>query len=170
MTARAAARTRARVGWGTFDAQAVHDLYVDYAAFLDDADYESWLDLFVEDATYMVIARENIERGLPLATIRCDSRGMLADRIDALRTTQFTTRRITRHLVTAIRPVDLVDDALEATANFLLVETLPDEMTHVHSAGSYADRIVTTADGLRFASKTSIYDSPLVLTSIIVPL
>ena len=56
-------------------------------------------------ATYTVAARENVERGLPLATIRCDSRDMLADRIDALVSTQFHARRITRHVITAIRPV-----------------------------------------------------------------
>jgi 3-phenylpropionate/cinnamic acid dioxygenase small subunit len=158
------------VGWGSFDAEQVRALYDDYAAFLDDGDYESWMSLFVDDATYVVVARENIERGLPLATIRCDSKGMLADRIDALTTTQFHVRRTTRHLITAIRPVDHVDGQLETTCNFVVVETLPDEPTRIHSAGSYSDRVVDTDRGLRFAAKTSIYDAALVQTSIIVPL
>ena len=170
MTAQQAVDRRPRVAWAPFDAREVRDLYDDYAVHLGDGDYESWLSLFVDDATYMVLARENVERGLPLATIRCDSRGMLADRLDALVSTQFHVRRITRHMITAVRAVGHGDGSLETTANFLLVETLPDEPTRIHSAGTYEDRIVRTADGLRFASKTAIYDSPLVPTSIIVPL
>ena len=164
------ATSRARVGWGSFAADDVRDLYDDYATFLDDGDYDAWLGLFSEDATYTATARENIERGLPLATIRCDSRAMLADRIDALRSTQFYARRSTRHVITAIRPVDQEDGALTTTANFLLVETVVDEPSRVHSAGSYEDRIVHTEAGLRFATKLAVYDSPLVPTSMIVPL
>jgi 3-phenylpropionate/cinnamic acid dioxygenase small subunit len=161
---------RARVPWGTFVADEVRTLYEEYAATLDAADYGAWLDLFVDDATYIVTARENVERGLPLATIRCDSKGMLADRIDALVTTQFHARRLGRHFVTAIRPVASNEMALETTANFLLVETIDGEDSRVQSVGSYADVIVPTAAGLRFVAKCAIYDAALVPTSVVVPL
>lgn len=161
---------RARVPWGPFAADDVRALYDDYSAALDAGDYPAWLELFVADASYVVVARENVERGLPLATIRCDSRDMLADRIDALSTTQFHARRLGRHFVTAIRPVATSDAAIETTANFLLVETIDGEDTRVQSSGSYADVIVPTADGLRFAGKTAIYDAALVPTSTVVPL
>lgn len=159
-----------RVPWGAFDAGEVRDLYDDYAALLDDSDYSSWLELFDESATYVVTARENVERGLPLATIRCDSRGMLADRIDALVTTQFYARRIARHVITAIRPVGVDDDTLHTTANFVLVETIEDASSGLHSAGSYADVIVRSDGALRFLHKMAIYDAPIVPISIIVPL
>lgn len=165
---RAAARLRS--SWGPFDAQTVGELYDDYAALLDDGRYDAWLELFVADATYAVSALENVERGLPLATIRCDSRAMLADRIGALTTTQFYARRIARHMISAIRPVAVDADSLEVTANFVVFETLVDEATRVHSAGSYADRLVATDDGPRFTTKLAIYDAPLVPTSLIVPL
>lgn len=161
---------RSRASWGPFDARAVAELYDDYAALLDEGRYDAWLDLFVADATYSVTALENVERGLPLATIRCDSRAMLADRIRALTTTQFYARRIARHMISAIRPVAVDANSLEVTANFVVFETLVDEATRVHSAGSYADRLVATDDGPRFATKVAIYDAPLVPTSLIVPL
>ncbi len=161
---------RRRVGWGTFDAAEVRALYDDYAATLDDGDYPAWLELFVDDATYVVTARENVEAGLPLATIRCDSKGMLADRIDALVATQFHARRITRHLVTAIRPVAVDDGELHTTANFVLIETIDGEDTRVQSAGTYADVVVATPAGPRFSHKTAVYDAALVPTSLVVPL
>ena len=166
-TARGAAR---RVPWGAFDQYAVRELYDDYAAFLDAGDYESWLELFDESASYTVTARENVERGLPLATIRCDSRGMLADRLDALESTQFYARRITRHVITAIRPVHIDSDRLHTSANFLLVETIEDESTRIQSAGSYDDVIVMIGGEPRFVEKRAVYDAALVPTSIIVPL
>jgi salicylate 5-hydroxylase small subunit len=164
------ATTRSRATWGAFDRDEVRELYDDYAAHLDAGDYDAWLGLFTEEATYTATARENIERGLPLATIRCDSRAMLADRLDALVSTQFFVRRITRHMITAIRPLDHEDGALTTTANFVVVETIVDEPSRVHSAGSYEDRVVHTDAGLRFAVKLAVYDSPLVPTSLIVPL
>ena len=170
VTASVATRAAQRVPWATFDPNAVRDLYDDYAAFLDAGDYESWLELFDESASYTVAARENVERGLPLATIRCDSRGMLADRIDALVSTQFYARRITRHVITAIRPVGVDGDRLHATANFVLVETIADESTRIQSAGTYADVIAHTRGALCFVEKRAIYDAALVPTSIIVPL
>lgn len=163
-------RAAKRVPWAMFDQNAVRELYDDYAAFLDDGDYASWLELFDESAVYTVTARENVERGLPLATIRCDSRDMLADRIDALVTTQFYSRRITRHVVTAIRPVGIDNGHLHTSANFVLIETIEDESTRIQSAGTYDDVIAMFDGELRFVEKRAIYDAPLVPTSIIVPL
>lgn len=160
----------ARRGWASFDPNAVRDLYDDYAAFLDAGDYASWLELFDESASYTVTARENVERGLPLATIRCDSRGMLADRVDALVSTQFHVRRITRHVISAIRPVGVDDDVLHTSANFVLVETIEDESTRIQSAGTYADVIAVVCGELRFVEKRAVYDAALVPTSLIVPL
>jgi 3-phenylpropionate/cinnamic acid dioxygenase small subunit len=148
----------------------VRELYDSYAALLDEPDYGAWLDLFAADASYVVVARENVERGLPLATIRCDSRAMLADRIDALTTTQFLARRLTRHVVTAVRPHDSGDDWLATTANFVVVETIAGEQSSVHAAGAYRDRIVVVDGQLHFGAKTAVYDAALVPTSITVPL
>jgi salicylate 5-hydroxylase small subunit len=159
-------KVRARVPWGTFDAEEVRALYDDYAAALDAGDHAAWLDLFVDDASYVVVPLENVERGLPLATIRCESRGMLADRVDALVTTQFLARRITRHVITAVRPVGGgTGDRLETTASFLLLETIEGADTRVQCAGTYDDIVVVTAAGLRFAGKRAIYDAGLVPTS-----
>ena len=61
-------------------------------------------------------------------------------------------------MVTAIRPVETSPGAVHTTANFVVVETLVDELPTIGSAGSYADRIVPTDAGLRFAAKAAIYD------------
>jgi anthranilate 1,2-dioxygenase small subunit len=147
----------------------VRDLYDEYSYLLDERDYDAWLALFTESCDYRIVARENWDRGLPLATIRCDSRDMLADRLDTIRTTQFYAARTMRHFVSAVRPTDL-DGSAEVTANFLVTESLADEPARVHTVGQYRDEVVVEDGALRFARKTAIYDAALVLTSLVIPL
>ena len=62
----------------------IEDLYAEYADVLDTEDLERWPELFVEDAFYDVIPRENYERDMPLAIMRCESRAMMQDRVRAI--------------------------------------------------------------------------------------
>src|SRR5690348_3433202 len=75
------------------------DLYAGYADVLDGDELEAWPDFFTETCRYEVIPRENRELGLPLATVRCESRGMLMDRVFAVRQTQMFAPRYLRHLI-----------------------------------------------------------------------
>ena len=148
--------------------QDVRDLYDDYAAHLDDGDLDAWVDMFTDDAQYLVVARENCDRGLPLATIRCDGRGMLVDRAHTVRSTQFYAPRVMRRFVTGVRIVG-GDSGLACTANFLVTEALELEPARIHLTGQYRDTVVATPGGLRFARKVAIYDGALIQTSLIHP-
>ena len=159
-----------RVPWGDVAADDVRDLYDDYAALLDAGEHDAWLELFTPEATYQAIARENVERGLELATMRADSRAMLADRLDALASTQFFARRMTRRFVGSIRPAATASDSVVVTANFVVIESLVESPPFVAATGVYDDTIVATPTGARFARKVAVYDAPLVNTSLIVPL
>ena len=54
---------------------------------LDAADLDRWPEFFTEQCFYEIIPRENYDRGLPLAIMRCESKGMLKDRVVAIRDT-----------------------------------------------------------------------------------
>ena len=170
MAARPVTGTAARPD--VFDRQAVRDLYDEYAYLLDSGDHDGWLALFTEDCEYRVVARENHERGLPLATMRADSRAMLADRLYAIANLQMTAPRVVRHFVSGARLLGPAPggEGAAAGANFLVTETLDDEPTTVHAAGRYVDVVVAGAEGLQFASKVAVYDSAMVTTSMVHPL
>ena len=154
---------------GALERGRLRDLYDDYVAYLDEGDFDSWLELFVEESEYRVVSRENFERGLPLATMRCDSRRMLADRIHAIRRTQTFAPRMLRRFVSGIRPERESDSGLEVRASFLVAESLDDEPTRVHLAGRYVD-LVTPVDGaLKFRRKVAVYDAPIIPVSLIFP-
>ena len=44
-------------------------------------------EFFTDDAIYRIIPRENFEHGLPIATLHCESKGYLQDRVVAIRQT-----------------------------------------------------------------------------------
>ena len=53
----------------------------------NDGALERWPEFFTEACVYKVIPRENVEQGLPVALIYCESRDMLVDRVVAMRET-----------------------------------------------------------------------------------
>jgi anthranilate 1,2-dioxygenase small subunit len=146
----------------------LRELYDEYAFRLDEGDLDGWVDLFTADAQYLVVARENWTRRLPLATMRCDGRGMLADRAHTIRHTQFFAPRVMRHFVSGVRILG-ADDGVAAAANFLVTEAIELEPARVHMTGQYRDVVRATADGLRFGRKVAVYDGALVETSLIYP-
>ena len=108
--------------------------------------------------------------GLPLATMSCESRAMLADRVTAIRSLSMYAPRQLRHIVTAPRVRAAAEARWRVEANFVVMQTLVNEPTTLFSAGRYRDLVVTTSDGLRFAAKEAVYDSPVIPNSLIYPL
>jgi salicylate 5-hydroxylase small subunit len=147
---------------------AIADLYTEYATALDDRRYDDWLALFVEDCTYQVIPRENEDRGLPLATLWFESKGMLRDRIYGITQTLYHEPYYQRHLVTNFR-IAAVEDGFTVDASYLVIRTKSDALSEVYQAGRYRDVIVRDGEVLRFKSKRCIFDSETIPNSLIYP-
>src|SRR4029453_9562343 len=81
----------------------LEDLYSRYAALLDDGPLRDWPDLFAQECLYLVIPRDNFDRGLPLPIIRCESRGRLVGRLGAATETIMHEPRYLRHQITNVR-------------------------------------------------------------------
>ena len=149
---------------------AVEELYADYAACLDEERFEDWPEFFTDPCLYKIVPRENFERGLPLATWLCESKGFLADRVTAIRKTAVYAPRYLRRMVSGIRVLGWTDAVLEVRASYLAVETLQDELTRVFNAGQYRDKLIVDGGKLKFREKLCIFDSTLVPNSLIYPL
>lgn len=66
--------------------QAALELLVRYVRVVDDARrIDEWPELFSDDAEYIVITRENHERGLPIAVIRDDTKNRILDRVTIIK-------------------------------------------------------------------------------------
>lgn len=148
----------------------LEELNAAYAAALDEDALEQWPELFVEDATYRIVPRDNHERGLPLAVMHCESRAMLVDRVAALRRASVYAPRFLRHLISGVRVLRLDGPLIHAAANYAVLQTLPEALTTVFSAGRYIDEIVREDGVLQFRSRTVVFDSVLVPGSLVYPL
>lgn len=147
------------------------DLYGEYGDALDEDRLDDWLALFVRDCQYRAIARENVVRNLPLATMRCEGIGMLGDRVASIRSISMYIPRQLRHVITAPRIREPLDGGrYRVEANFVVLQTLANEATTLFSTGRYRDVVVATDDGLRFEEKVAVYDSSVVPNSLIYPL
>ncbi|MCB2000132.1 MAG: nuclear transport factor 2 family protein, partial [Rhodoferax sp.] len=93
-------------------------LLAEYAAVVDAADWDAWCELFTDDCVYKLIPRENHERGLPLATMDFESKGMLKDRAYAIRETLFHDPYYQRHVVGAPRLLDVAPDRIVCESNY----------------------------------------------------
>jgi salicylate 5-hydroxylase small subunit len=148
----------------------IDELYATYAHLLDGRDYEPWIDLFTEDCVYVVKARENEDRGLPLAALAFESKGMLRDRIYGITNTLFHEPYYQRHIVSSLRIRSDDADGYLVDANYLVSRTKAGALTELYSTGRFRDRIVRVDGELRFAEKRAIYDSELIPNSLIYPI
>jgi len=151
------------------DRLAIEDLYAAYVAALDERRYDDWLALFTEDCSYRLVSRENYERGLELSLLAFESKGMLQDRIFGIRETLFHEPYYQRHLIANF--VFTPDDgAIAVQANYVVIRTKPAQPSEVYNTGRSRDRIVPTPDGFRFAERVCVFDSELILNSLIYPI
>ena len=148
----------------------IDQLNAAYAAALDERRFDDWPLFFVEDGSYKVQARENHDRGLPLALIALESRGMMKDRVYGATQTIFHGPYYTRHVLSPAQVLGEEGGRIRAQAHYAVFRTRPGEASEVYNVGRYIDEIARTPEGLRFASRTCVYDSEMVLNSLIYPI
>lgn len=148
----------------------IETLTAAYVHALDDGALERWPGFFTQDCLYKVVPRENYENDLPLAVWYCRGRGMLQDRVTAIRETQLFAPRLLRHVTGNLLILGVEDGALRAVTNYAVYESVPDRPSAVYNVGRYLDRIVLEDGQLKFAEKLCVFDTDSVPTSLIYPI
>jgi 3-phenylpropionate/cinnamic acid dioxygenase small subunit len=146
------------------------DLYGAHDEALAEGRYEDWPGFFTDACIYKITSRENYEAGLPIGLVYAESRGMLADRVAALRNTTLYAPRLMRNLTSGIVLHAIEPDGMGLSASFAVFQTMLNEATTVFLCGRYYDRVVDDAGTLRFAERICVADSTLVPTSLIFPI
>lgn len=148
----------------------VDQLNAAYAAALDERRFDDWPGFFLEDGQYKVQARENFDRGLPLALIALESQGMMKDRVYGITQTIYHGPYYTRHVLSPAQLLGEAGGRIRAQAHYAVFRTRPGDASEVYNVGRYIDEIVRTPAGLKLASRTCVYDSEMVLNSLIYPI
>ena len=144
-------------------------LNADYAAALDEKRFDDWPLFFVGDGQYKVQARENFDRGLPLALIALESQGMMKDRVYGITQTIYHGPYYMRHVVSPARVLSQEGDVVRAEANYAVFRTKPGSVSEVYNVGRYIDDIIKKDGTLKFRSRLCVYDSEMILNSLIYP-
>ena len=147
--------------------------YQAYAETLDSGAWDDWPTFFAGECVYKVQPRENYDQKLPLATIAFESRGMLKDRVYCIRETLYYEPYYQRHVVGAPVVTSHDGDTVKAHASYAVFRTKPDETTHVYNVGRYIDELVRapeSAHGWLLKSRVCVFDSDLILNSMIYPI
>lgn len=160
----------------------VNDLLVRYGAALDERRYSDWLDLFDENATYLLQPRENYEQNLPLATMRMESKGMMIDRVYGIENTLFHQPYYQRHVIgmclAADPPVQLpgqvdppdTNPGFGVQASYAVYRTKAHERSEVFNVGRYWMQLVEQDNQLLIRRMNVIFDSEVIANSIIYPI
>ena len=148
----------------------IDQLNAAYAAALDERRFDDWPGFFLPEGRYTVQARENFDRKLPLALIALESQGMMKDRVYGITQTIYHGPYYTRHVVSPAQVLGQEGGRIRAQAHYAVFRTRPGDASEVYNVGRYIDEIERTPAGLKLASRLCVYDSEMVLNSLIYPI
>jgi anthranilate 1,2-dioxygenase small subunit len=161
--------------------QAALDLLTQYVRVVDDPSrIDEWPDLFAGEAEYVVVTRENEERGLPIAIIRDDCKDRILDRVTIIKQFWGAGRRVedrhfnavwTRHIVGPAW-ADLTDDGRVHVGAHVMVwaSTRVEPEPRLLAVGEYRDIIAFTDGAAKFQAKKLILDTPVLQDAFVYPL
>ena len=151
-------------------AERVTQLNAAYARAIDDDRLEQWPEFFTDPCLYKITSADNYRRGLEAGLVYADTRGMLQDRVAALREANIYERQVYRHLVGLPAISADAEGAVRAETPFLVVRVMRDGTMDLFATGRYVDTMVDEGGALRFRERLVVCDSSRVDTLLAIPL
>jgi len=158
---------------GTFVADRlsrVSQLNADYARVIDDDRLEDWPSFFLDPCLYKITSADNYRKGFPAGIVYADSRGMLEDRVAALRDANIYERQTYRHLVGLPAILGETESGVRSETPFLVVRIMRDGTMDLFATGRYIDVLVEDRGALRFRERVVVCDSSRIDTLLAIPL
>ena len=148
----------------------VERLLARYVASIDADRLEEWPGYFTESCRYQIISAENHEQGLPIGVFFANSRGMLADRVTALREANIYERQSYRHILGQPSILQEGDGEVRSETSFLVARIVQDGDTDIFATGRYLDLYKIEDGKARLNERVVVCDSSRVDTLMALPL
>jgi 3-phenylpropionate/cinnamic acid dioxygenase small subunit len=148
----------------------IDDLLAAYVECIDDDRLEDWPNFFVENCRYLITSRESHAAGYRHGVVYAASKGMLEDRVLALRRANIFEPHHYRHIIGPTRIGRVENGVAEVRSNFIAVRIMHDGETSLFASGRYLDRIDVSAAPHRFVERLVILDSQKIDTLLVIPL
>jgi 3-phenylpropionate/cinnamic acid dioxygenase small subunit len=148
----------------------VWQLNADYARALDDDRLEDWPAFFADECLYKVTSADNHRKGMPAGLMYADGKGMLEDRVSALRRANIYERQAYRHVVGMPAVLSEADGIARVETPFLVVRIMRDGRMDIFATGRYLDAVVEEDGLLRLRERIVVCDSSRIDTLLAIPL
>jgi anthranilate 1,2-dioxygenase small subunit len=148
----------------------VEALLARYIHCIDDDKLEDWPGFFADPCKYLITSAENHERGLPIGIFVATSRGMLQDRISALRQANIYEPQRYRHIVSSVLVTGNAGGVVTAQANFQVIRIMMDGQMDLFCTGKYMHKITGIGDDRKYLEKLIILDNKRIDTLLAIPL
>jgi len=150
--------------------QEIEALMLDYVDAIDNGELDGWPACFVDPCLYTIASRENFDRGLALAVMRCESPAMMRDRVNAIRNASVFAPRFIRHILNGSQITADTDDGIKVRTNFAVYQTLPEGDSILFMVGEYRDVVVRDGASLKFREKMVVYDTTRLADVVVYPI
>lgn len=149
---------------------AIGQMQARYASVIDNDQLEKWPDFFVENCLYRITTAGNFAKGYEASIVFANSRGMLLDRVSALRQANIYERQTYRHICGM--PAILSQDAsgVHCETAFVVMRIMRDGTTDIFASGRYLDVLVEQDGAYKFVKRVVICDSSRIDTLLALPL
>ena len=141
-----------------------------YARTIDDDRLEEWPDFFADPCSYVITTADNHREGLEGGIVYCISRGMLRDRISALREANIYEAHAYRHILGAPFIASELGEWIESETPFLVARIMRTGETSVFATGRYLDRYVIAGGVAKLTRRIVVCDSNRFDTLLVIPL
>src|ERR1043166_8290103 len=148
----------------------IGDLNAAHADCIDDDRLEDWLNFFVDNCRYLITDRQSHEAGLRHGIIYGASKGMLTDRVMAMRKANIFEPHRYRHIVRPPQIGRAADGIADARSTFLAARIMHNGDSQLFATGPYLDKIAESETPFRFVERLVILDSRKVDTLLVLPL
>lgn len=156
---------------------AAAQVTVDCAGVIDDDRLEDWPDYFAEDCVYRIETREGLARGWEIGLMHCEGRGMLRDRVLAIRHGNVFDPHTYRHVVSMprfapARTLGGTELACErpVLTSFNVTRVMKTGEMTLFAVGTYDDVFVEVEGRLVIRKRTVVLDSRNLDTLLVIPL
>jgi anthranilate 1,2-dioxygenase small subunit len=148
----------------------IEQLLRDYCHSLDDGEVDRWSAFFAQDGLYQITTRENLAANYPLGIVNCQGRGMMDDRIKALKTANIFESHTYCHITGPLDVREELEGRYAVRSNFVVYRTMYTGEAQLFASGKYLD-VVEVDDGTaRFTERIVVLDSRCIDTLLVYPL
>lgn len=141
-----------------------------YARSIDEDQLEIWPEYFIEKCFYKITTAENISQKLPAGLMYADSKGMLIDRVTALREANIYERQRYRHIISYALINSQDGKFCESESAFMVSRIMRGGPSELFITGKYIDTFLKDGDQIKLASRIVVCDSSSFDTLLAIPL